>query len=71
MEATCSIGSQPIPFKPDDKQKKCHHLKYRDLNRKERRGKYFKKINAVGICLDCNLIFVSPIELVFGDKDGK
>ena len=59
-----------IPYKPTDEQKKCHHINYRDLNRKERRAKHFKKINAVGICLDCKLLFISAFDLTFGGDEN-
>lgn len=66
------LSSKTIPYRPTDKQKKCHHINYRDLNRKERRAKHFKKINAVGICLDCKLLFISAFDLTFGgDENAK
>lgn len=66
MEAHCSTGNKVIPYRPSDAQKKCHHLGYRDFNRKEKRNKHFKKIDAVGICLDCKLLFVLALDLTFG-----
>lgn len=65
-------SSKIMPYKPTDEQKRCHHINYRELNRKERRKKPFKTIGAVGICLDCNLLFISAMDLVFGgDKNVK